>query len=121
MKETKGSKVKINVRDKGARGERELANLLRDKYGYEGAIRGCQHSGGKDSPDVIVPNFDYHIECKRVQRLNVGKALEQSIRDSKGSDKVPIVMHRMDGKGWMVTIGLDEFMSMVDQLRKLEL
>ena len=40
---------KINSRDKGARYERHIAEVLRD-HGFE-AERGCQHSGGKALKD----------------------------------------------------------------------
>ena len=63
-----GGDVLVNSRAKGARGERELAEILRC-YGFS-ARRGQQYRGGADSPDVMgLPGI--HIEVKRVERLNI--------------------------------------------------
>lgn len=49
-------------RDKGARGEREFRDLLRE-HGFE-ARRGQQFAGGNDSPDVVT-DLPCHVEVKR--------------------------------------------------------
>ena len=99
----------MNSRQKGARGERELAELLR-AYGYE-ARRGQQFSGANGDADVV--GLDgYHIECKRVEQLNIYKAMEQSERDAREGE-IPIVCHRKDRKGWLVTIRFDDFMGVI--------
>ncbi len=98
----------INSRDKGRRGEQELAKVLQG-YGYD-AHRGQQYKGGRDSPDVTgMPG--YHIECKRVEALNIEKAMQQSTRDA-GED-TPLVMHRKNGEEWKVTMWLDDFMKLI--------
>ena len=99
----------MNSRQKGARGERELAELLR-AYGYE-ARRGQQFSGANGDADVV--GLDgFHIECKRVEQLNIYKAMEQSERDAREGE-IPIVCHRKDRKGWLVTIRFDDFMGVI--------
>lgn len=99
-----------NSRAKGARGERELANILK-KHGYD-ARRGQQYSGANGDADVVgVPG--YHLEVKRVERLNIDKAMEQSINDSR-EDEIPLVVHRRDRKPWMVTLSLENFLSIID-------
>lgn len=98
-----------NSRRKGAEGERELASLLKT-YGFD-ARRGQQYRGGGDSPDVIgLPGV--HIECKRVERLNIENAMAQSRRDAKDTEDIPVVMHRRNRERWKVTMDLDEFMNM---------
>ena len=63
-------------REKGKRGERELAGRLRE-YGYD-ARRGQQYSG-MDGDDVVgLPGI--HIECKRVERLDLYAAMDQAAR-----------------------------------------
>lgn len=91
--------AKINSRDKGARAEREFAKLLRE-YGYE-AERGCQHSGGKDSPDVKSNMDGIHWELKRTERLRLHEALEQSQRDA-GEDEMAVVGYRRNHGEWLV-------------------
>jgi Holliday junction resolvase len=102
-------KKRINSRNKGASAERELANLLRER-GYD-AARGQQHKGGTDSPDVVgLPGI--HIECKRVQAGNLYNWLAQAIKDA-GADKVPVVVHRRNGKRWVAILDLDAFLNLL--------
>lgn len=95
-----------NSRDKGARGERELASVLR-QHGYD-CRRGVQYQGGPESPDVVgLPHI--HIECKRVEHLNIYDAIDQSRRDS-GPKDLPAVFHRKNNCDWLVTMRLDDWM-----------
>ena len=104
----------MNSRNKGARGERELANILRSR-GYE-ARRGQQYSGINGDADVVgLPGF--HIECKRVEKLSINKAMEQSIRDASYGE-IPTVMHRANGEQWKVTMLLDDFLDIIYALEK---
>ena len=98
----------MNSRRKGADGERELANKLRE-YGYD-THRGVQYKGFPDSPDVVgIEGF--HIECKRVEQLNIDKAMQQSVRDA--GDNVPLVIHRKNREEWKVTMRLDDFIELI--------
>ena len=99
----------MNSKQKGNRGERELAEELR-KYGYD-TRRGHQFNGLTDEADVVgVPGL--HIECKRVEKgLNLEMALAQSTRDAKG-EEVPVVIHRRNHEQWKVTMSLGEFIEL---------
>lgn len=72
-----------NSRQKGARGERELARILRE-YGYD-CRRGQQYCGANGDADVVGLE-GIHIECKRVERLNLEDAVAQSVRDSRAGE-----------------------------------
>ena len=100
---------KINSRQKGCRGEREFAQLLRD-HGYE-AERGQQHAGGKDSPDVKSNMPNVHWEIKRTERLYLEDALAQSRRDA-GNGEFALVAHRKNHSEWVVIMGFDDFMKL---------
>lgn len=66
----------MNSRDKGKRGELELAKVLRG-YGYD-TRRGQQYCGANGDADVVgLPGI--HIECKRVERLNLDDAMAQAV------------------------------------------
>ena len=96
----------MNSRQKGASGERELASILRE-HGYE-ARRGQQFSGINGDADVLgLPGV--HIECKRVERLNIHEAMNQSIRDARKGE-TPVVMHRKNRTQWLVTLKLEDFL-----------
>lgn len=99
----------MNSRTKGKQGELELAAKLRE-HGFD-CRRGQQFRGGGDSPDVVgLPGI--HIECKRVEHLNVETAMKQSRRDADGTGDIPVVMHRKNYEPWKVTMDLDEFMNL---------
>lgn len=98
----------MNSRQKGARGERELASKLRE-YGYD-SRRGQQYCGANGDPDVTgLPGV--HIECKRVERLNVEDAMNQSKGDAREGEK-PVVAHRKNNCEWLVTMRLVDWMDL---------
>ena len=101
----------MNSRNKGKRGELELANLLKT-YGYD-TRRGEQYSGINGDADVVgLPGI--HLEVKRVEKLNIDNAIDQSIRDARYGEK-PTVMHRKNGKQWLVTMPLIDWMDMYQE------
>lgn len=97
-------------REKGKRGERELAKRLQE-YGYN-ARRGQQYCGKAGDADVIGLE-GVHIECKRVERLNLTDAYIQSAADARPHE-MPVVMHRRNNEEWKVTLSLDDFMLMYE-------
>jgi len=102
----------MNSRDKGKRGELELAHEL-EKHGYN-TRRGQQYCGANGDADVVgLPGF--HIEVKRVEKLNLENAMEQSISDAK-EDEMPVVMHRKNRKPWLVTLELKDFMELLGRM-----
>lgn len=104
----------INSREKGKRGEEELANYLKGK-GFN-ARRGQQFSAANGDPDVIgLPGI--HIECKRVEKLNLDAALEQSVRDAR-ADEVPVVIHRKNRQQWRITLRLCDFLDIYGKGRE---
>lgn len=100
----------INSRAKGAKGERELAKILKE-YGYN-CRRGQQYSG-LEGEDIV--GLDYiHIECKRVENLNLYNAMEQSKRDRK-QGQFPVVFHRKNNKKWLVSMELDDWIKLYNE------
>lgn len=97
-----------NSRQKGAQGERELARLLRE-YGYL-CRRGQQYCGANGDADVVGLE-GIHIECKRVERLNIEDAVLQAVRDSREGE-LPAVFHRKNHGEWMVTMPLSDWMQL---------
>ena len=98
----------MNSRNKGKVGERELANELKS-YGYD-TRRGQQYCGINGDADVT-GLLGIHIECKRVEKLNIDNAIEQSIRDAKYGE-MPTVMHRKNHKEWLVTMTLRDWIDL---------
>lgn len=106
----------VNSRDKGKRGELELANELK-KAGYN-ARRSRQFAGINGDADVVgLPNI--HIEVKRVEKLNSSTAMAQSIRDARAGE-LPVVMHRKNREGWLVTMRLEDWLRLYKAFEEAE-
>lgn len=103
----------MNSKVKGNKGERELAAILRE-HGYN-TRRGQQFCGANGDADVVgLPGI--HIEVKRVERLNIYEAMQQSIRDAR-SGEMPAVFHRRNRKGWLVTMPLEEWIELYSEAK----
>ena len=99
-------------RDKGKRGEREVAELLHD-HGIL-ARRGVQYAGGADSPDVIGLE-GVHIEVKRTEALRLYPALEQAMAERRPGD-IATVWHRPNGRPWAVIMLAADFIALMRAL-----
>jgi len=107
----KGKKMGRMQRNKGARGERELARELVRVLGVDaGSIyRSVQHCGREGAGDVLgVPGV--HIESKRTESLSVYKAMEQALDDC-GRD-IPIVCHKRNLQQWLVICELRDLVKL---------
>lgn len=97
-----------NSKAKGSRGERELSSKFKE-HGFD-TRRGQQYCGANGDADVVgLPNI--HVECKRVQALNIYNAISQAKADAKEGE-LPTVFHRKDRCEWLVTMTLDDWMKM---------
>jgi len=99
----------INSRRKGAAGERELANYLREQ-GWQKARRTAQYAGNPEggSGDVVCDNFPFHIEGKRCQQIKPEQWMAQAKSDCPAS-KIPSVFFRRNGeKKWLVILQADD-------------
>lgn len=106
-------------RDKGKRGELELSKILTAE-GYP-CRRGQQTNGALGEADVEgLPGI--HIECKRVERLDLDAAMKQSVDDAYaeglkwGHEMLPAVFHRANASpskptrgSWKVTMLLKDW------------
>lgn len=98
----------INSKRKGKAGELELSHKLKD-YGYD-CHRSQQYCGSAGDADVV--GLDgIHIECKRNEKLNIENAIDQAISDAKNG-QFPTVFHRKNGRGWLVTMRLDDWIQL---------
>ena len=102
------SKRGRSSRNKGANGERELANLLRDNWGYE-VKRGQVFNHQSD----LIGLDGIHPEVKRVERLNVHEAMKQAVTESQiRNDGIPTVFHRRNRTEWLVTMRLEDWIDL---------
>ena len=101
---------------KGRRGEIELAEYLRE-HGVPNARPGTALNFGAE-PDVVGLE-GLHIECKRRERVEIARWYDQSRADAaRMKDGKPVVIFRQNRREWMVTLSLDDFLSMVENAQK---
>ena len=94
---------------KGRAAELELSRILQG-YGYQ--VEPGEPVSYGTVPDLTgLPGV--HIECKRVERLNVGEAMAQAERDAQRfSDGAPAVFHRRSRSPWLVTMKLEDWIEL---------
>jgi len=101
-------------RDKGKRGELELAKEVSRLFNCE-ARRGRQFKGTPDSPDIETSIEGVQWECKRTEALSLYPVIEKAILDS--GDDVPVVAHRRSNKPWLVVVRLNDLPCLVKALK----
>lgn len=95
---------------KGRSGEYELANILRDVYGYE-VKRGSVFLHQSD----MVGLMGIHPEVKRVEHLNIHTAMEQAKKEAEiRKDGLPTVFHRKNRTEWLVTMTLTDWIDLYE-------
>lgn len=100
----------MTSREKGKRGERDLARTLTAE-GFP-ASRGVQYQGGPDSPDVVVPCLPgLHFEAKRTERLRIHDAMDQARADA--GDKLPVVAWRSNNSDWVAILPLTDLLAIL--------
>ena len=104
-----------NSRAKGVRGELELAAFFKE-HGID-ARRGQQHAGGGDSPDVVHDLPGIHVECKRVEALQLWPAMDQAKRDARVGS-TPVVFHRPSRRPWIVILDASQFLELVKDAQR---
>lgn len=104
--------TRINSKQKGARGEREFRDFLKE-HGYE-ARRTQQYCGASgDAADIVCEELGaYHFEVKRTEKINVYTALKQAIGDAK-EGRVPVVAHRRNKEDWVIIMRGEDLLKLV--------
>jgi Holliday junction resolvase len=87
-------------REKGKRGEREIARLLKD-MGFN-AHRTQQYCGNTGDAADVVGIDGFHLEVKRCETTKIHEWIRQAERDC--GENVPIVLHRRNGEVWYATM-----------------
>lgn len=97
-------------REKGARGELEARNILRE-HGVD-SRRGQVFN---KEPD-LVDESAFHWEVKRAERIELPKWWKQSVEQCRG--KIPTVIHRRSREPWLITLALEDFLKVIDERYK---
>ena len=101
----------LNSRAKGKRGELEIVHRLRD-HGYD-VRRGDSFRG---EPDIVGMPL-VHLEVKFRERIELGKFMDQAIRDAKSKYNVsmmPLLISKQNRKPTFGTMLLDDLLILLD-------
>lgn len=100
-----------NGKQKGKRGELELCQVLKGLFGWD-VQRSVQYNGNAGDADLVVKGVkNLFIECKRVQALNLPKAMALAVQQA-GPSKTAIVCHRRNHEPWLVTCQMSDLLNL---------
>ena len=97
------------ARERGKRGEREIAELLR-RLGYMDAHRTAQYCGKSGEAADVIGVDGLHIEVKRCETTKIHEWIRQAERDSEETENIPCVFHRRSREPWYITLPLIDFL-----------
>ena len=116
--------VAINIRDKGANGEREVAQAL------EQVVRRVLRAGEYPLPDkpIIQRNqnqsavggsdlsntFGLCIEVKRQEQLAINTWWQQCVTAARTNGETPVLLYRQNGKKWKCMVMAQLQLPMLD-------
>lgn len=104
-------------REKGKRGEREVATLLREKFAWlaDKVRRGASQSRrGSDAADV--EGLPWWMEVKLGARPNIHAAMKQGRAMTDG--RPVVVFTRRDREDWLVTVPADDWLAAMAELEE---
>jgi hypothetical protein len=100
--------VSKSQRDKGLRGELEVAHILAE---HDLQLRNLEGHGDQL---VLLPLHGWlHIEVKRQERLCIPEWNRQAAREAPDG-AIPVVCYRRSREPWYVSLPLDQFLDLVD-------
>lgn len=99
-------------RDKGARGEREVAQIFRE-HGFD--CDRVPNSGGLRLKGDLYGDLPVHVEVKRTERLRLWTALRQAADEA--GDGVPVLVFRRNRAAWHVALPLEAFADLLKRMR----
>ncbi|MBQ1292579.1 MAG: hypothetical protein IIY21_00955 [Clostridiales bacterium] len=100
-----------NSKQKGKRGELEVARILRE-HGFTEARRTAQFCGNTGQADDVIGLDGFHIEVKRCETTKIWEWLKQAERDHK-ADTVPLVVFRKNNEDWQVALNFEAFLELL--------
>lgn len=112
---TDHSKRGKRSRDKGKRGEREVAKILQTA-GFP-ARRTVQYNGRTGTAADVIGVPGLHLEVKFAEQERIREWYRQAERDAHASpgEEMPVIVHRKSREPWLVTMSLEDFIKIIKQ------
>jgi len=103
-------------REKGKRGEREVATILRS-HGFPGR-RTSQYAGHTEDSSDVVGLDGFHLEVKRQEKTRIFEWYEQAKRDAEEKN-IPMVVFRRSGENWFALLDFEDLLDVLSLLERL--
>lgn len=100
---------RMNSRDKGARGEREIVEIYKAE-GFD--VHRTPMSGGMQWKGDVQGVPGIHVEVKRAENLRLWDALAQARADCPAGD-IPALHFRRSRSPWFVAVPLPDFLGLI--------
>ena len=99
-------------RDKGARWERELVQIIRKRIPSWTVRRGYQSRGGIEEPDVTAGRFS--LEAKHGVSPSPRRALRQAVESAGDSGLIPCAVVKYHRGETIAVMRFDDFLDLID-------
>lgn len=102
---------KINAKQKGSAFERAICQWMR-ALGFEAETARYVNQKLDDAGVDIVTDAPYNIQCKAIERMSVSA---HQLLDEMPRDKVPVIFHKRNNKGTIVSMRLSDFGDLISK------
>lgn len=99
-------------REKGKRGEREIAKILRE-HGYGDAKRTAQYCGSTGEAADVEGLRGFHLEVKHQETIRLDEWWNQAVHDSTFTGNIPLVVFRKNHQKWRVCMDFETFLEVI--------
>ena len=110
----RNSKLPINSRAKGKRGELEARDAVREHWVAPDCIRAAQGAGAY-AADLLHAGHEIHVEVKCVAKLGTERFILQAERDA-AEGELPVVVMRQNRGEWCVMLRLKDSIRFADMI-----
>lgn len=109
---------KINSKQKGNRGEREVAKYMQTVFGWKDARRRVQYSGTAGDDDICCGNDRLFTEVKFTQKWNARDWVTKALNECRMS-QTPWFWARRSRMGWLVFWQSTDRIGLMRELRPM--
>lgn len=101
-------------RTKGASGERDVCNLIKEHLGVE--VKRNLNQTREGGADIKMPPFS--IEVKRRARIALYDWMTQAYCGCDYDDEIPLVVCRGDHKEWLAVMPFYDFLQLLKKVKE---
>lgn len=105
----------VNSYQKGARGEREARDQVREHWDCPDCIRSAQ-AAGAFTADLLYGPHNFHLEVKRPKALAALRYMEQADRDKRDEEISVVLTRENKGTRWVVMFYMDDTEAFLESL-----